>query len=69
MATKNATKRMAFYTTTDESAARERMVFLNRTRRGRTELSVIVDGPDDGDFTVMNLRDAIEFGFGYTWEV
>ena len=69
MATKNETKRMAFYTTTDETEARERMVFMNRARRGRTELSVMVDGPNDGEFTVMDLRDAIESEFAYRWEV
>jgi hypothetical protein len=69
MATNNAAKRMAFYTTTDERDALQRMRLMNQSRRGRTELSVMVDGPDDGEFTVMDLRDAIEGGFGYRWEV
>ena len=69
MTNKNGTNRMAFYTTTDEGEARDRMVHLNRTRRGRTDLSVLVDGPNDGEFTVMDLRDAIDNEFMYRWEV
>jgi hypothetical protein len=56
-------------TFTNEADARERMRLLNRSRRGRTELVVMVDGPDDGEFTVMELRDAVEGGFLYSWEV
>jgi hypothetical protein len=68
MANHNTT-RMAWRTTTDENEARHLMVFRNRSRRGRTDLTVIVDGPDDGEFTVMDLRDAIENEFAYRWEV
>ena len=56
-------------TMTDESEARALMVSRNRTRRGRTELTVMVEGPEDGEFTVMGLRDAVEGGFAYRWEV
>jgi len=57
------------HTTTDENEARELMVSRNRTARGSAELVVMVDGPNDGEFTVMDLRDAVEGGFMYTWEV
>lgn len=56
-------------TFTDEDKARALMVSRNRTRRGRTELTVVVDGPNDGEFTVMGLREAVENGFAYRWEV
>jgi hypothetical protein len=67
MATKNTAIRMK--TLTDENEAADWMRLLNRSRRGRTDLSVMVDGPDDGEFTVMDLRDAIEGDFAYSWEV
>jgi len=60
---------MKMTTTKDEDEARRLMASRNRTRRGRTDLAVMVDGPGDGEFTVMDLRDAIEGGFAYRWEV
>jgi hypothetical protein len=69
MATKNPMTTIRPKTFSKESDARAWMVSLNRSRRGRTDLSVMVDGPDDGEFTVMNLRDAIENEFLYRWEV
>jgi hypothetical protein len=69
MPTKNAMTKIPMKTMTSESEARDRMLFWNRTRRGRAELVVMVDGPDDGEFTVMELRDAIENEFAYRWEV
>ena len=69
MATKNAITKIPMKTLTDENEARDLMVLWNRSRRGRAELVVMVDGPDDGEFTVMELRDAIENGFSYCWEV
>lgn len=60
---------MKMTTTTDEDEARRLMVSRNRTRRGRTDLTVMVDGPGEGEFTVMDLRDAINGGFAYRWEV
>jgi hypothetical protein len=68
MANHNTT-RMAWRTTTDENAARDLMLIRNRSRRGRTDLTVMVDGPGDGEFTVMDLRDAIDNEFLYRWEV
>jgi hypothetical protein len=61
--------KMPMRTFTDEGNARSWMLLLNRSRRGRTELSVMVDGPNDEEFTVMDLRDAIEGEFAYSWEV
>jgi hypothetical protein len=66
MATKNA---MTMRTLTNEDEARRLMVSRNRTRADRTDIAVMVDGPNDGEFTVMDLRDAVENGFMYTWEV
>jgi len=69
MATKNPMTKIHMKTMTDETKARDLMVLLNRSRRGRAELVVMVDGPNDGEFTVMGLRDAIENEFAYRWEV
>lgn len=66
MPTKNAT---TMRTLTNEDEARALMVSRNRTARGSAALVVMVDGPNDGEFTVMDLRDAVENGFLYTWEV
>ncbi len=60
---------MKMVTFKNEDEARRLMVSRNQTRRGRTELAVLVDGPRDGEFTVMSLRDAIDGGFAYRWEV
>jgi hypothetical protein len=60
---------MKMTTTTNEDDARNLMLSRNRTRRGRTDMAVMVDGPGDGEFTVMSLRDAIGGGFTYRWEV
>ena len=56
-------------TFTDETKARGWMQLLNQSRRGRTELVVMVDGPDDNEFTVMSLSEAIQNGFLYRWEI
>ena len=69
MATKNSMTTIRPRTFSKESDALAWMVLLNRSRRGRTDLSVIVDGPNDDEFTVMDLRDAIENDFLYRWEV
>ena len=45
------------YTTRDETAARQMMV--TRNRKQRIETYVMVDGPDDGEYTVMGMQDAI----------
>ena len=52
-----------------EDDARRLMVTRNLTRRDRSAIAVLVEGPDDGEWTVMDLRDAIENGFSYSWEV
>lgn len=31
-------------------------------------LSVVVEGPCDGEWTVMSMRDAVDNCFSYTWE-
>lgn len=33
----------------------------------RTNLTVMVDGPEDGQVTLMSIRDAIAFHFLYRW--
>jgi hypothetical protein len=54
----------------DEAAAHEAMRLKNLVRRaaGNTkETAVVVEGPEDGTWTVMEIGEAIESGFGYTW--
>jgi hypothetical protein len=69
MANKNPMTTIHMKTMTDEAAARDLMVLYNRSRRAGAELVVLVDGPDEGEFTVMELRDAIENEFAYRWDV
>jgi hypothetical protein len=69
MPTKNAMTKIPMKTMTSESEARDRMLFWNRSRCGHAELVVMVDGPNEGEFSVMELRDAIDSGFAYRWEV
>jgi hypothetical protein len=56
-------------TVANEDQARTLMVSRNRARCDRREdISVMVEGPGDGEWTVLNLRDAIAAGFLYRWE-
>ena len=38
-----------------------------RNGRGRRVEWVVVEGPDDSEWSVMSLRDATENGFCYAW--
>ena len=60
-------KTMTTYTNEDD--ARDMMRRLNNTRIGRMDLWVMVDGPDDGEFTLMTQREAIDGEFMYCWQV
>jgi hypothetical protein len=54
----------------DRDAAYTRMMTKNRAYHlagNFKELAVLVDGPSDGEFTVMSLRDAIAGEFTYEW--
>ena len=31
------------------------------------KMYVVVDGPQDGEYTVMDIQDAIDGGFCYSW--
>lgn len=59
-------------TYTDESAAADHVRRANRLAtqiQVSRDLTVIVDGPEDGEVTVMALPEAIDAGFLYRWEV
>ena len=56
-------------TYTNEEEARDMMRRLNSTRIGRMDVWVIVDGPGDGEFTLMTQREAIDGEFMYCWQV
>lgn len=61
---------MTTYPSRDEAHAA--MLAKNRANAAagnRRELVVLVDGPDEGEATVMPLRDAIEAEFLYEWAV
>ena len=52
-----------------EESARGYMIRTNKSRAmaNNDNICVRVDGPDDGQFTVMELGEAIDNGFYYTW--
>jgi hypothetical protein len=52
-----------------ERKARDFMRMKNRTSVDKRNIHVTVDGPDDLEFTVMPLKEAIDMGFSYEWEV
>ena len=54
-------------TTRDEAFAMHLVQITNRVNK--KDVAVLVDGPDDGEFTVMSLRDAIANEFTYRWAV
>ncbi len=62
--------RGGFLTTTNEAEAVDAMRARNRAAvaNGRSDMYVLVDGPEDGEFTVMPLADAVEGEFLYRWE-
>jgi hypothetical protein len=51
----------------DEAVALDAMRGLNRHSRFKTW--VMVEGPDDNEFTILPMRDAIDGEFFYRWEV
>ena len=53
-------------TTTNEEEAVE--IMRRRNRAAGHPAFVLVDGPDDGEFTVMPLDEAVDNGFLYRWE-
>ncbi len=60
---------MRMRTMASEDEARNLMVTRNRARRDRrVDIAVVVEGPGDGEWTVMDLRDANDGGFLYSWE-
>jgi hypothetical protein len=61
-------KESAMKTFTSEQKASDFMRMKNRARVN-SDVSVLVDGPDDLEFTVMPLKEAVEMGFSYEWEV
>ena len=58
-----------FRTFTDEGEAVQFMIDINRARlaAGNTDIVVLVDGPADGEFSILELREASEFQ--YRWEI
>jgi hypothetical protein len=58
---------MRVRTYTNETAAYEAMRLHNRVvfSARRPELMVLVDGPDEGQFSTMSLREASENEFPY----
>lgn len=54
-----------------EDEAVNYMLTTNKARRkaGDRNILVMVDGPGDDEFTVMELGEAIDNGFLYIWKV
>ena len=57
------TQRLPMKTLTNEDAAHA----LAASRNVKRVDYVVVDGPEDGQWTVMHILDAIENGFSYSW--
>ncbi len=55
----------------EEAEAVQYMRTINKARKkaNNNDIVVLVDGPADGEFTVMELKEAIESGFAYRWEI
>ena len=51
----------------DEAKAVDYMKRKNKSIKSN-DVYVIVEGPDDGEWTVMTQREAVEYGFSYRWE-
>ncbi len=60
-----------FSTFTDEGDAMQYMQDINRGRlaTGNTDIVVMVDGPIDGEYTIMELADAVDGDFAYRWDI
>jgi hypothetical protein len=56
-------------TLTDRAEAVDYMKACNRHLRGKSRFAVMVEGPECGEWTVMDIAEAIDAGFLYTWEV
>lgn len=54
---------MRTYTDTDHAET----IMRQRNRHATGDPTVMVDGPDEGQVTLMPLREAIEHGFPYRW--
>lgn len=56
-----------------ENKAEEYMSMYNRslTRLSKRSKNIlcVVDGPDDGEYTVMPIDEAIDNGFMYSWSM
>lgn len=66
------TKTSTVRTFASEDAAMMRMRIANRVYQAagnRRDLCVVVEGPGDGEWSTMDVREAIEGGFAYVWEV
>ena len=59
-------EQLQIVTTTNEDEAVE--IMRRRNRAAGSPVFVLVDGPEDGEFSVMPLAEAIDSGFAYRWE-
>ena len=62
--TRSQTTTLQMRTTHDENEAHR----IARSRNGERNLDwVVVEGPEDQEWTVMRINDAIEGDFRYSW--
>ena len=40
-----------------------------RANKANKNLTVVVEGPENGEYTTMSIHDAIDNGFTYSWAV
>lgn len=57
------------FTDEDEAAVFMRQTNKNRKMAGNHDIVVLVHGPEENEFTVMELREATDAGFAFRWEV
>ena len=60
---KTTDQRLPMKTFTDENAAHT----VASSRNGSRVDYVVVDGPEEGQYTVMHILDAIDGCFSYSW--
>lgn len=63
---------MIYHTYKDRNEAMEIMRIRNQAYQrtnNRNNFCVMVDGPEDDEVTLMDIRDAIDNDFTYTWEI
>lgn len=60
---------MKTFNTEDSAVAYMRAINKARQKAGNGDIVVVVDGPEEATWSVMELKEAVENGFFYRWEI